>query len=171
MSNVEALIQDGRAKIEKAHDEVIRILKVGENPRMSIPANFDRDTDLILVAALEVAREALTVLEGLVSAPTNDDPAQLHDAIRETVIRWEDCGGNIEHMLKESLSGFRLPVLPVPVYEYGVKAPVSDKSYDIVPARSEQQARGMLEGTRRSKLMRRVPASEWELVPVGVDKP
>ena len=65
----------------------------------------------------------------------------------------------------------RVPVVPVPVYEYGVKAPVSDKSYDIVPARSEQQARGMLEGARRSKLMRRAPASEWEFVPVGVDKP
>ena len=135
-----------------------------------------------------------TVLEGLVSdsrqaeAPTGDDPAQLHNAIRETVIRWEDCGGNIEHMLKESLSGFRLPVVPVPVYEYGYQFHGADRNiyksgwaWDTL-TEAETFGAERIEDEREVHvvndlpdihlvIVRRVPASEWELVPVGVDKP
>ena len=96
------------------------------------------------------------------------------EALGAVSVCWELMGGDgvfddtRAREIGEKLVAFVEGSLPVPVYEYGVKAPVSDKSYDIVPARSEQQARGMLEGTRRSKLMRRVPAGDWELVPVGV---
>ena len=37
---------------------------------------------------------------------TNAARDNLHAAIRETVIRWEDIGGNIEHMMREKLAGY-----------------------------------------------------------------
>jgi len=97
-------------------------------------------------------------------APTGDDPAQLHNAIRETVIAWEYYGGNIERMLKARLSGFRIPVVPVPVYEYGWAGDA--KARDWYATREEAE-----EFMGDPKRFRRVKAGEWELVPVGVDKP
>ena len=37
---------------------------------------------------------------------TNAERDNLHAAIHETVIRWEDNGGNIEYMLREKLAGY-----------------------------------------------------------------
>ena len=111
---------------------------------------------------------------GFVSAPTGDDPAQLHNAIRETVIAWEDYGGNIERMLKARLYGFRLPVVSVPVYEYGTRI-VGEPG--VYVAESKDQA---VEDTNlwnhlrmlnpRSEFVRS-PKRVWEVVPVGVDNP
>jgi len=103
--------------------------------------------------------------------PVSGESARQQLAAWQTIVNHPIFGDCLDS--RDTLIGAMMSVLdgvsvPVPAYEYGVKAPVSDKSYDIVPARSEQQARGMLEGTRRSKLMRRVPAGDWELVPVGV---
>jgi len=117
-----------------------------------------------------------------------DERETLHNAIRETVIAWEYYGGNIEHMLKESLSGFRLPVVPVPVYEYGYQFHGADRNiyksgwaWDTL-TEAETFGAERIEDEREVHvvndlpdihlvIVRRVPASEWELVPVGVDKP
>ena len=48
-----------------------------------------------------------------------DERETLHNAIRETVIAWEEYGGNIERMLKARLYGFRLPVVSAPTKDYG----------------------------------------------------
>ena len=98
-----------------------------------------------------------------------DERETLHNAIRETVIRWEDCGGNIEHMLKESLSGFRLPVVPVPVYEYG-------REVDGVIWSENEYAVHLFDWMWDAPRMRRTPevltgpASEWEPVEVDDDE-
>ena len=141
----------------------------------------------------ELPHRIVTFLEGLVSdsrqaeAPTGDDRETLHNAIRETVIRWEDCGGNIEHMLKESLSGFRLPVVSVPVYEYGEKFPsgdifphrsriaaensVDDWNVNAIRLREEANGWASYSGSHIVRRTAGVAPGSWELVPVGVDKP
>ena len=63
--DIQALIEEARAKIEVAHTELIRILSVNEQTRMSIPANPSRDTDLIIVAALDAGRDLAAALSAL----------------------------------------------------------------------------------------------------------
>lgn len=66
------LIADARAKFEKAHDELIRILSVDEQVRMTIPADQANDTDLVIVAALDAGRSLADTLAAL-SRPVPDD--------------------------------------------------------------------------------------------------
>lgn len=61
--DVAALVAEAREKVDKAHTELIRILSVGEQVRMSIPADVSRDTDLIIVAALAAGRDLADALE------------------------------------------------------------------------------------------------------------
>ena len=97
-----------------------------------------------------------------------DERETLHNAIRETVIAWEEYGGNIERMLKARLYGFRPPVVPVPVYEYG-------RMFDGIVWSENEYAVHLFDWLWDAPRMRRIPevltgpASEWE--PVGVDKP
>jgi hypothetical protein len=66
-----ALIAEAREKIERAKDETIRLVK--ESPRMSIPANPARDTDLILMDALKAADDLMAALESVgVEATTRE---------------------------------------------------------------------------------------------------
>ena len=109
-------------------------------------------------------------------APTGDERETLHNAIRETVIRWEDCGGNIEHMLKESLSGFRLPVVPVPVYEYKLFNPkkstknILTHGAHLISDNREHVETQHRRGHPAIQFVRRVKAGSWELVPVNERK-
>jgi len=65
MSDTADLIAEARASVEKAHDESIRILNIGAQTRMSIPADPTRDTDLIMVSAFDLSRKALDALEAV----------------------------------------------------------------------------------------------------------
>ena len=110
-------------------------------------------------------------LSGRVSAPTSDERETLHNAIRETVIAWEEYGGNIERMLKARLYGFRPPVVPVPVYEYGVTY-TNTKDAKVLICRSLEEAKRWAdEFEDKGTLVRRTKDGSWELVPVGLDKP
>ena len=60
-----------------------------------------------------VAQVVADALEA-VTVPSEDGWEALNAAIHETVILWEDHGGNIEYMLREGLAGFRLINLAVP---------------------------------------------------------
>jgi len=60
--NIKALMEGALARESKAHSELIRILSVGEHVRMSIPANVDRDTDLVIQAALNDIAKLATAL-------------------------------------------------------------------------------------------------------------
>lgn len=54
---------------EAAKNEVVRLCTPGESWRMSIPANPERDSDLILMAALN----RLSAMEDLVDEWANDN--------------------------------------------------------------------------------------------------
>ena len=74
-------------------------------------ANTLRDsadwTSAGLLTRLADALEAVTI-------PTSESGDTLHAAIQETVVLWEDTGGNIEHMLQARLARFRTPIPAVP---------------------------------------------------------
>ena len=59
MTNLQTAVE---AKIERAMDEVSRLCKPGEQFRMSIPANREHDSDLIISEALRAAREEIAAL-------------------------------------------------------------------------------------------------------------
>lgn len=83
MSDVKALIEEARAKFEAAHTELIRILSVDQRVRMSVPAEPDRDTDLLIVAALDAGRGLAEALEA--TLPTENEREALIALIRSQV--------------------------------------------------------------------------------------
>ena len=66
-------------------------------------------------------------------------------------------------------------VLPVPVYEYGVRYDDDGTHARFAGTRAEAESKMSVKFgdrvIRRVAQIPAVPASEWELVPVGVDKP
>ena len=160
----------------KAWSGLFEILDEGypEDVFLALPDNESRDSGLriiSLIRLLDRERTRAQVAESrLVSAPISDERETLHNAIRETVIAWEEYGGNIERMLKESLSGFRLPVVPVPVYEYGLLDPEkSTKNILTRGAHLISDNRKHIETQHRRghpaiQFVRRTKAGEWEPV-------
>lgn len=65
--------------IDAAMDEVIRVCSIDQRPRMSIPANPKRDTDLILMDALHAAKAAILVAGLVVVTPEATAASELEE--------------------------------------------------------------------------------------------
>jgi len=108
----------------------------------------------------------------VVSAPTKDYGTLLEWA-RETAGPKSSGIHELADAVDDLLS--RLPVVPVPVYEYGVRYDDDGTHARFAGTRAEAESKMSVKFgdrvIRRVAQIPAVPASEWELVPVGVDKP
>jgi len=80
-----------KARETAAYDELIRVCSIDQQRRISIPANPDRDTDLLISAALKDIPALVTEVENLL---VEREWPSVHD-LADAHARYHDQAGNL----------------------------------------------------------------------------